>query len=115
MKRPYGNFIIKRKLKFENYKSSSEASQLENEINHLQKNQIDLDILKKYYKEFIKSNKLILKTQQRFKSESHNVFTKKINKIALSSNDNKIMQSLDSIETHMKYETSKDLISDKRD
>ena len=40
---------------------------------------------------------------------------KKINKIALSSNDNKIMQSLDSIETHMKYETSKDLISDKRD
>ena len=86
MKRPYGNFIIKRKLKFENYKSSSEATQLENEINHLQKNQIDLDILKKDYKEFIKSNKLILKTQQRFKSESHNVFTKEINKIALSSN-----------------------------
>ena len=31
----------------------------------------------------------MLKTQQRFKSEKHNVFTEKINKIALSSNDDK--------------------------
>ena len=29
----------------------------------------------------------MLKTQQRFKSERRNVFSKKINKIALSSND----------------------------
>ena len=35
-------------------------------------------------KKFIKNNKSILKTQQRFKSERHNVFTKKVNKIALS-------------------------------
>ena len=35
-------------------------------------------------KQFIKNNKSILKTQQRFKSERHNVFTEKINKIALS-------------------------------
>ena len=33
---------------------------------------------------FIKNNKLILETQQRLKSESHNVFTREINKIALS-------------------------------
>ena len=31
------------------------------------------------------------KTQQRFKSERHNVFTEEINKIALSSNDDKRM------------------------
>ena len=37
---------------------------------------------------------LILKTQQRF-----NVFTEGINKIALSSNDDKRIQSFDSIET----------------
>ena len=37
--------------------------------------------------------KLILKTQQRFKSERHNVFTEKINKIALSSNDDKRIKS----------------------
>ena len=40
-------------------------------------------------KEFIKNNKLILKTQQRLKSESHNAFTKDINKIALSSHYDK--------------------------
>ena len=40
-------------------------------------------------KEFIKNNKLILKTQQRLKSESHNAFTKDINKIAVSSHYDK--------------------------
>ena len=33
----------------------------------------------------------MLKIQQRFKSERHNVFTEVINKIALSSNDDKRM------------------------
>ena len=32
--------VIKRKLKFENYKNCLEATQLENKINHLEKNQI---------------------------------------------------------------------------
>ena len=35
-----------------------------------------------------------------FKSERKNNFTEKINKIALSSNDDKIIQSIDSIETY---------------
>ena len=50
------------------------------------KNEIDIDsfFCYKRKKKFIKNNKSILKTQQRFKSERHNVFTKKINKIALS-------------------------------
>ena len=30
---------------------------------------------------------LIVKSQQRFKSEKHNVFTEKVSKIALSAND----------------------------
>ena len=38
---------------------------------------------KNNYEEFIKNNKLVSKTQQIFKSESHNVFTEEINKIAL--------------------------------
>ena len=41
------------------------------------------------HEEFIKSNKLILKTQQRLRSEKHNVFTEEINEIALSSNHDK--------------------------
>ena len=46
------------------------------------------------HKEFIRKNKLISKTQQRFRSERHNAFTYKINKIILSSNDNKTTQSV---------------------
>ena len=50
---------------------------------------IDVDNLKENHKELTKNNKLILKTQQRFRSENHNVFTEEINKIALISNDEK--------------------------
>ena len=41
-----------------------------------------------------------------------NVFTEEITKILLSSNDDKRMQSIDSIETYA-YGTSKDLLSEK--
>ena len=51
----------------------------------------------------------MLKIQQRFKSERHNVFTEVINKIALSSNDDKRMQSIDLTETYA-YGMSKDVI-----
>ena len=57
-------------------------------------------------------NRLKLKTQERFKSERHNFFTEEINKIALSSSDDKRMQSIDSIETYA-YGMSKDLICKK--
>ena len=62
----------------------------------------------------MKNNKLILQTQQRFKSESRNVFTEEIIKIALSPNDDKRMQSIDSIESYT-YGTSKDLVSEKEE
>ena len=61
------------------------------------------------FKEIIKYNKLILKTRQRFKSERHNVFTEEINKIALSSNYDKRMQSIDSTESYT-YRMNKDLV-----
>ena len=62
----------------------------------------------------MKNNKVILKTQQRFKSEGKNVFTEEINKIVLSSKDDKRMQSIDSIESYA-YETSTDLLSEKEE
>ena len=40
---------------------------------------------------------MILKSQQRFKSERHDVYTEEINKIALSSNDDKRLQTFDFI------------------
>ena len=68
---------IIRKTKFENYKNCLEATQLENKMNYLEKNKIGIDSFfcyKRKHKEFIRNNKLILKTQQRFKSERYNVF-----------------------------------------
>ena len=49
-----------------------------------------------------------------FKSNRHNVFTEEINKIALSSNDNKRIQSIDSIEIYT-YVTIKDLVTGKEE
>ena len=45
-------------------------------------------------------DEIILKSQQRFKSEVHNVHIEKINKIALSSNDDKQFQTLNRITTY---------------
>ena len=50
----------------------------------------------------------MLKTQ-RFRSDKHNDFTEEINRIACSSNDEKRMQSIDSIETY-EYGMNKDLV-----
>ena len=89
--------VIK-KLKFEHYKDFLEATQLQNKINYLEKNNIDIDSIKENHEKFIKNNKSILKIQHKFKSERHNVFTEEINKIALSSNDDKRIKLIDSIE-----------------
>ena len=56
----------------------------------------------------------MLKTQKRFKIERNNFFTEEINKIALNSNVNNIMQPIDSIETYA-YGMSKDLVSEKEE
>ena len=52
------------------------------------------------YKDCLLTNKIVLKSQQRFKSERHDVYTEEINKIALSSNDNKRLQTLDRITSY---------------
>ena len=72
-----------------------------------------MDSLKEGHKQFIK-NKLIFKTQQRFRSGKHKIFTEETNKIALSSNVDKRMQSIGSIETYA-YETSKNLACKKKE
>ena len=52
------------------------------------------------YKNCLINNEIILKLQQRFKSEAHNVYTEEINKIALSSNDDKRLQTFDRITSY---------------
>ena len=44
-----------KKIKFENYKICLEATQLDNKINYLEKNEPDTKSLKKHHKEFIKT------------------------------------------------------------
>ena len=57
------------------------------------------------YKDCFLKNEVILKSKQRFKSETHNVYTKEINKIALSGNDDKRLQTFDRIASYP-YRTS---------
>ena len=45
--------VIKRKLKFEDYKNCFKAAQIENEIKHLEKNKIDVNSLKNNIKKRI--------------------------------------------------------------
>ena len=71
-----------------------EVDLLENKIKYLENNIGDGGNLKENLKEFLKGNRSILKTQ-RFRSMKNNVFTEEVNKIALSANDNKRIQSSD--------------------
>ena len=57
-------------------------------------------LMVKNYEHCLLSNKIILKSQQRFKSDYHKVYTEEVNKIALSSNDDKRFQTFDKITTY---------------
>ena len=52
------------------------------------------------YEDCLLNNKVILKSQQRFKSGYHDVYTERIDKIALSSNDDMRLQTFDKITTY---------------
>ena len=47
------------------------------------------------YKNCLMNNKVLLKSQQRFKTELHDVYTEEVNKIALHSDDDKRLQTYD--------------------
>ena len=99
-------------MNFEVCKHYLEPTQVEN--HSTRKNKVDVDSLRKNNKEFLKSNKLILKSKQIFRIEKYDVFTEKVNKIAMSANDDdEIIQSINLIETYA-YGTTKDLICKKR-
>ena len=46
------------------------------------------------------NEKVLIKSQHRFKSDHHNVYAEEINKIALSSNGDKRIQTADEITTY---------------
>ena len=52
------------------------------------------------YTDSLFNDEIILKSQQRFKSDHHKVYTEEVNKIALSSNDDKRLQTFDKNTTY---------------
>ena len=57
------------------------------------------------FSDYLLNNEIILKSQQIFKSEKHDLYTEEVNKIALSCNDDKRLQTFDRI-TSYPYGTS---------
>ena len=52
------------------------------------------------YKDCLFNNTTIYRSQERFKSYYHNIYTEEVNKIPLSSNDDKRLQTFDRITTY---------------
>ena len=51
------------------------------------------------YKDSLFNDEVIIRSQQRFRSYNHKVYTEEVNKIALSSNDDKRIQTFDKVTT----------------
>ena len=54
----------------------------------------------KNYLDSLSNDEIILKLQQKFKSDHHNIYTEQISKIALSSNNDKRLQTFDKITSY---------------
>ena len=52
------------------------------------------------YKDCLFDREVIIKSQQRFKSDNHKVYAEEVIKIALSSGDDKRLQTFDGTETY---------------
>ena len=60
---------------------------------------VKTELMFQNYKDFLFNDKVIIKSQQRFRSDHHRVYTEEVNKIALSSNDDKRIQTFDKVST----------------
>ena len=54
----------------------------------------------KNYLDSLSNDEIILKLQQKFKSDHYNIYTEQISKIALSSNNDKRLQTFDKITSY---------------
>ena len=52
------------------------------------------------YTDCLFNNKIVLKSQQRFKSDHHEVYTEEVNKNTLSSDDDKRLQTFNRVTTY---------------
>ena len=61
---------------------------------------INRELTFKNHKDSLLKNEVVIKSQHRFRSDNHKVHTEEVNKIALSSNDDKNIQTFDRITTY---------------
>ena len=61
---------------------------------------IKRELMFENYKDCLFNGEAILKSQQRFKSDRHKVYTEEVNKIALSSDDDKRLQTFNRVTTY---------------
>ena len=57
------------------------------------------EIIFENYTDALFNNEVMIRSQQRFRNYNHKVYTEEINKIALSSNDDKRIQTFDNLVT----------------
>ena len=62
---------------------------------------IKRELIFENYKDSLFNDKVIIRSQQRFRSYNHKVYTEEDNKIALSSNDDKRIQTFDKVTTYL--------------
>ena len=55
----------------------------------------------KDFEKCLENNKIILRSQQRSKSEAQNIFTEEFKRVALHFNDNKTLQSLNRVNSYL--------------
>ena len=58
------------------------------------------EVLFNNYLDSLFKNKILFRSQQRFRSDHHKVYTEEVNKIALSSNDDKRIETFDRVTTY---------------
>ena len=61
---------------------------------------VKTEITFKNYVDSLFDDKVIIRSQQRFRTDHHKVYTEEVNKIALSSNDDKRIQTFDKLTTY---------------
>ena len=73
-----------------------------------------MNLYRTNHKEFIKYNKLILKSKQLLITKNNSVFKEEVGKTALSANDDEKRQSINSMETWV-YRKRNDLVCKKEE
>ena len=63
------------------------------------KSMIKRELMFKNYKDSLFNDEVIIRSQQKFRSDHHRVYTEEVNKIVLSSNDDKRIQTFDKVTT----------------